>query len=83
MILGTNNMDAFNIANNWSSSGRTRHMDVRLKFLRELKEANIIHVKHTSGETNEADMFTKNLARPLFERHGKQFVGEDSYMASS
>ena len=32
MILECDNQGAVNIANNWSSMGRTRHMDVRYKF---------------------------------------------------
>jgi hypothetical protein len=42
MILEIDNQGTVDIVNNWSSSGRTRHMDVRYKFLRELKEANVI-----------------------------------------
>ena len=29
-----------------------------------------------------SDVFTKNLARPQFEKHVKVFVGEDRYMSS-
>jgi hypothetical protein len=27
-----------------------------------------------------SDLFTKNLERPLFERHAKAYVGDDEYM---
>ena len=30
----------------------------------------------------KSDMFTKNLARPQFEKNVKEFVGEDKYMSS-
>jgi hypothetical protein len=50
MVLEVDNQGAVDIANNWSSTGRTRHMDVRLKFLRELKEADILHVTWISGD---------------------------------
>ena len=30
-----------------------------------------------------SDMFTKNLARPPFEKHGSNFVGVDEYMSSN
>jgi hypothetical protein len=80
MILECDNQGAVDLINNWSSSGRTRHMDVRYKFLRELKEGNIIRVVWCPTESNEADVFTKNLSRPLFEKHIKNFVGQDEYM---
>ena len=66
--------------NSWSSSGRTRHIDVGYKFLRELKEANLIRVVWCSTKENEADVFTKNLHKPAFDKCIRRFVGQDSYM---
>ena len=83
MKMTTDNSGAVDISHNWSSAGRTRPIDVWLKFLRELKEAGILLMEHEAGSENEPDRFTKNLARPLFEKHGKNFVGDDKYMASS
>ena len=39
MILNVDNMGAVQLANNWSVGGRTRHVDIKQNFLREL-EAN-------------------------------------------
>ena len=44
MILWVDNKGTVDLANNWSVGGRTRHVDVRYYFLRELKEENLIHV---------------------------------------
>jgi hypothetical protein len=82
MILECDNQGAVDLMNNWSSGGQTRHMDVRYKFLRELKEANIIRVVWCSSESNESDVFTKNLSTLLFEKHIRNFVGSDKYMAT-
>ena len=30
-----------------------------------------------SGESNDADLFTKNLPGPAFNKHAVKFVGED------
>ena len=79
MILEMDNMGAVHLANNWSVSGRTRHIDVRQCFLRELKEEGILIVKWTPGTANVADLFTKNLAGPQFEEYTKVFVKEDEY----
>jgi hypothetical protein len=80
MIMECDNEGAIDVVNNWSSSGRTRHLDVRYKFLRELKEANIIRVIWCPSAANEADIFTKNVQGPLFAKHIKNFVGKDEYM---
>ena len=61
MILWVDNKGAVDLANNWSVGGRTRHVDVRYYFLRELKEANLIHVKWMSGDEMSSDsLLTKN-----------------------
>jgi hypothetical protein len=80
MILEMDNKGAVGICNNWSVGGRTRHVDVRQYFLRELKEEGIIVTKWLSGKDMSSDLFTKNLARPLFEKHTRVYVGEDEYM---
>ena len=82
MILEMDNKGAVDIVNNWSSTGRTRHVDLRIKYLRELKEANIIRCVWGPGEENEADTLTKNNGGPTFEKHNKAFVGEDEYMTT-
>ena len=80
MILEIDNKGAVDIANGWSTNGRTRHVDVRLYFLRELKEAGIIETRWISGKRMSSDLFTKNLDRATFDTHVKAFCGEDEYM---
>ena len=79
MVLEVGKMGAVHLANNWSVSGRTIHIDVRQCFLRETKEKNLIVVKWIPGTKNVADLFTKNLSGPQFEEFAKVFVKEDEY----
>ena len=83
MLLEMDNKGAVDLANNWSMGGRTRHVDVRNHFLREVKDEGLIMVKHVSGDENEADIFTKNTAAPVFNRHVPMFVGVEKYMEES
>ena len=39
--------------------------------LREMRGAGIVEVKHLPTDNNTADIFTKILPRPVFERHRK------------
>lgn len=80
MELEIDNQGAVLLANNWSVGGRTRHVEVRQYFLRDLKDANIVHPKWIPGDKMSSDLFTKNLDRPLFEKHAKVYVGDDEYM---
>jgi hypothetical protein len=84
MILEIDNKGAVDLANNWSVGGRTRHVEVREYFLRELKEQGIVLTKEwvTGGTEMPADLFTKKLPRPLFEKHIKTFCGNNEYMRS-
>lgn len=83
MILEMDNKGAVYLANNWSVGGRTRHIDVKSHYLRELKEQGLLIIKHIPGELNEADICTKNTPRKVFERHARKFVGDDEYMSPS
>ena len=69
MILRMDNKGAVDLANNWSIGGRTRHIETRQHFLRDLKEEGILRIVWIPGEINEADLFTKNLSGPDFEKH--------------
>jgi hypothetical protein len=47
------------LANNWSV-GVTRHISVRVNFLRELKEQGLLRVMWIPTDENSANLFTKN-----------------------
>ena len=83
MLLEMDNMGAVHLANNWSVGGRTRHIDVRNHFLRELKEQGLLVIRYVKGDDNDSDIFTKNTSSKVFKRHIPKFVGTDEYMSSS
>jgi hypothetical protein len=83
MVLEIDNQAAVHLANNWSVGGRTRHIDVRQCFLRELKEAGVLMVKWIPGSLNEADIFTKNLSGPMYENVARTLIGKDEYTPDS
>ena len=75
MILYLDNKGAKELMENWSVGGRTRHVDVRYFFLRELKEQNVLRLQWISTTENPSDIFTKNLGNPLFSKHVAVFCG--------
>jgi len=79
MVLYIDNKGAVDFCNNWSVAGRTRHIEVKQYFLRELKEMGLIKVVWKSGDEMTSDIFTKNLPGALFEKHGSKFYGKDEY----
>ena len=83
MVLELDNKGAEGLFNSWSSAGRTRHTAVKLCYVRELKEQGLLVIRYVPGKHNEADLFTKNLDGPTFEKHVTKLVGHDEYVAAS
>jgi len=80
MVLEMDNKGAVDIANSWSVGGCTRHIDVRNHYLRQLKDLGLLAITAISGEENDANIFTKNTAASVFQKHLPLYVGEDEYM---
>ena len=79
MLLEGDNKGVVDLVNNWRIGGRTRHIGVRINFLKELKETGIVKGKWIPTEENCADIFTKNLSGATFEKHvGRMCKDEDS-----
>ena len=79
MILHVDNKGAVDLANNWSVGGRTRHVEVKQHFLRDLKEQGLIRVEWLPTDENESDLFTKNLGGPEFNKYASKFCWNDDY----
>ena len=79
MVLEMDNSGSVDMANSWSVSGRTRHMDVRNYFLRKLKDQGLLVIKHIPGDTNDANIFMKNVTAAVFNHHIPLYVGVDEY----
>ncbi len=79
MIVESDSKSFIDLFNNWSVGGRSRHADLRLSFLRELKEDGILDMKWRMSETMTCDTFTKNLEADPFNYHVPAFCGFDQY----
>ena len=66
------------MAENWSTTGKTKHIDVRLHYLREMIEQGMIQIKFVKSEWNVSDIFTKNLSENLFQQHAETLVFEST-----
>ena len=79
MILEVDNKATVDLANNLNTGGRTRHVEVKQYYLRELKELKFLEVRWIAGSENETDMFTKNLHRPDIDRHGENSATDEEF----
>ena len=60
---------AIALAENPLSSCRSKHIDVRHHFLRNLTEEGVIEITHVPSEEQHTDILMKALPRDLFEVH--------------
>ena len=83
MVLELDNKGTVDLVNNYIVGGRTRHMETRQYYLRELKEQGVMVVKCIPVTENSSALYTKNLARKAFEKHARAYVGNDKHMEES
>ena len=76
MILQMDCKGAIALTHSWSVGGRTRHIDVKWHFLREMKEEGIIHTVWLHSPENSTDLFTKNLTGPDFRKHASVYCSD-------
>ena len=53
---------------------RTKHIDIRTHFVRELIMKGILKVEFIKSEENDADIFTKNVSEELFHKHSEKLI---------
>ena len=70
ITVAVDNKGAIDLANSETSqnSFRTKHMNIRLHFVRELILANLIKLQYVKTNANAADFLTKALGRSVIRR---------------
>ena len=63
------NQGAIALAENSLSSARSKQIDVRFHFVRELFRAKKTDIQFVASEEQHADILTKSLAAPPFKPH--------------
>ena len=74
------NVGAIFMAENVTTSQRTKHVDVRYHFVREFVVDGIIRIKFVMSAKNKADGFTKNVGGVVYEEHHGDFVATKESM---
>ena len=69
MTLYCDNMAALAYANDLKYHGKTKHIQIRYHFVRDMITQNEVVLKHISTNEMVADPFTKPIAMDAFVRH--------------
>jgi hypothetical protein len=69
MKLFVDNTGAMELAKNYSTSGRTKHIDVCFHFIREMIDQELLEIVFVPMDKNVADIFTKNVSMEKYNTH--------------
>jgi hypothetical protein len=78
VVIHVDNVGAIYMAENAAVSQRTKHVDLRTKFLTQFIEDGFIKIVFVKSEDNKSDFFTKNVSGDIFEKHKGSFVASKS-----
>ena len=68
------NTGAIFLSKNKQVGGRTKHIDVRHHFIRDLIHMKILEVVFVRSEENVADILTKHVSEILFKKHAEKLL---------
>ncbi len=63
------------MSENPTNRDRSRHVDVKVHFLRDLLRDGHVKLLKCAGPQNVSDVLTKSLTTPAFEKHREFMVG--------
>lgn len=63
-IIFGDNISSHQLVKNPVYHARSKHIDIRVHYIREIYKKNLIELKYVPTEENLADIFTKNLNKP-------------------
>ena len=67
MVVYCDNSSAIDISKNPIQHSKTKHLEIRYNFIRDLVERKIVCLEYIPTEWQNADLFTKPLDRSKFE----------------
>ena len=72
--LHVDNVGAIFLSQNITTSQRTRHIDTRYHYVRNLQQDGIVEVIFVRTDKNDADLYTKNLGNELYTKHSCKYM---------
>ena len=76
VVIRVDNIGAIFMANNVTTSNRTKHVDVRYRYVNEFVEDGFVKIVFVRSEENDSDGFTKNLGGELHDKHKVKFIAD-------
>lgn len=74
IICHVDNVGAIFMAENASATPKSKHIDIKAKFVTQFVADKFIKVIFVKSEDNVADIFTKNVQSEILNKHDKKFI---------
>lgn len=74
IIVRVDNVGAIFMSENLSTNSKSKHIDIRARFVAEMIEDGFIKVVFVKSNDNLADGFTKNVSGDTFKKHQTSIV---------
>ena len=77
IIVRVDNIGAIFMGENRSTTSRTKHVDIRTRYVNDYVDDGFIKIIFVRSEENDADIFTKNTSGEIQKRHADKMVGRE------
>ena len=78
IIVRVDNVGAIFMSENTSTSGRTKHVDIRYQYVNEMVMDGFLKIVFVKTKENVVDIFTKNVTSEVYKTLVKSFLSERS-----
>lgn len=65
-VLNMDNTSAIKMLHNYENTKRSKHIDIKVHFIRDIVTKNLVRVKYVQSDHNVADIMTKPLGSVKF-----------------
>ena len=80
--MRVDNIGAIFMSKNTSTSGRTKHVDIRYRYVNEMVLDGFLKIQFVKTEENVADIFTKNVSSKTYRKLTPAFLASKEYLTT-
>ena len=74
IIVRVDNIGAIWMSQNINTTNRTKHVDIRTKYVNEYCEDGVLKIIFVKSADNDSDIMTKNLSSDLHTKHANKLI---------
>ncbi len=75
ITIFSDNQACILMSENETGTQRSKHVDIKYHYLKQLVRQRIVRLKHVAGTENSSDCLTKSLGKCLFDKHAAYLMG--------